>query len=244
MRFLCTLLFAALLSGGCASAPAGDPVDHDPWESMNRGLYSFNDGLDKISFRPLAKGYVKVIPSPVRRSVTNFSRNLSTPGSMINNFLQGKPGKGFQELGRFIMNSTVGIGGLFDFASREGLEASPEDFGQTAAAWGIPPGPFVMLPFFGPRTVRDAVTLPLDIAADPLRYYGDDTIRISLWLLRLIDVRARLLPLEGLLKDSPDRYVTIRESYLQNREFEIYDGDPPVEEDDEFYDEFLEEEDY
>jgi phospholipid-binding lipoprotein MlaA len=163
---------------------------------------------------------------------------------MINNFLQGKPGKGFQELGRFIMNSTVGIGGLFDFATREGLEANPEDFGQTAAAWGIPPGPFVMLPFFGPRTVRDAVALPLDIAADPLRYYGDDTIRISLWLLRLTDVRARLLPLEGLLKDSPDRYVTIRESYLQNREFEIYDGDPPVEEDDEFYDEFLEEEDY
>jgi phospholipid-binding lipoprotein MlaA len=207
-------------------------------------LYSFNEGLDKISFKPLAKGYVKVIPAPVRRSVTNFSRNLSTPGSIINNFLQGKPANGFQELGRFITNSIVGIGGLFDVAGRDGLEAHPEDFGQTAAAWGVPPGPFVMLPFFGPRTVRDAVTLPLDIAADPLRYYGDDTIRISLWLLRLTDVRARLLPLEGLLKDSPDRYVTIRESYLQNREFEIYDGDPPVEDDDEFYDEFLEEEDY
>jgi len=244
MRFLGTLLFAALLSGGCASAPAGDPVDHDPWEAMNRGLYSFNQGLDKISFRPLAKGYVKVIPAPVRRSVTNFSRNLSTPGSVINNFLQGKPADGIQELGRFVVNSTFGIGGLFDVASLDGLEPNQEDFGQTAAVWGIPPGPFVMLPFFGPRTLRDAVTLPLDIAADPLRYYDDDTIRISLWLLRLTDVRARLLPLEGLLQDSPDRYVTIRESYLQNREFEIYDGDPPVEDDDEFYDEFLEEEDY
>jgi phospholipid-binding lipoprotein MlaA len=101
-----------------------------------------------------------------------------------------------------------------------------------------------MLPFFGPRTLRDALTFPLDIAADPLRYYDDDTVRISLWLLRLIDVRARLLPLEGMLKDSADPYVTVRESYLQNRTFEIYDGDPPVEDDDELYDEFLEEEDY
>jgi len=244
MRFLCSLIFAALVSGGCASTPAGDPVEHDPWESTNRGLYSFNEGLDKVSFKPVAKGYVKIIPSPIRRSVTNFSRNLSTPGSAINNFLQGKPGNGFSELGRFLANSTFGIGGLFDIATRGGVEAHPEDFGQTAAVWGIPPGPFVMLPFFGPRTVRDAATLPLDIAADPLRYYNDDTVRISLWLLRLIDLRARLLPLEGLLQDSADPYVTVRESYLQNRVFQIHDGDPPVEDDDEFYDEFLEEEDY
>ena len=243
MTRLCSLLLLALATAGCASTPPGSPVEHDPWESMNRGLYAFNDGVDKISFKPLAKGYVKIFPSPVRRSVTNFSRNLSTPGSVINNFLQGKPGHGFQELGRFIMNSTVGIGGLFDVASRSGLEAQPEDFGQTAAVWGIPSGPFVMLPIFGPRTVRDALTLPLDIAADPLRYVNDDTVRISLWVLRAIDLRARLLPLEGLVQDSPDPYVTTRESYLQNREFEIYDGNPPVE-DDEFFDEFLDEEDY
>jgi len=240
MTRLCSLLLVALAASGCASAPAGDPVEHDPWESMNRGLYGFNDGLDKISFKPLARGYVKIFPSPVRRSVTNFSRNLSTPGSVINNFLQGKPGHGFGELGRFIMNTTVGIGGLFDVATLSGLEARPEDFGQTAAVWGVPSGPYLMLPVFGPRTVRDALTLPLDIAADPLRYYGDDTIRISLWLLRAVDLRARLLPLEGLVADSADPYVTTRESYLQNREFEIYDGDPPID-DDEFFDEFLEE---
>lgn len=207
-------------------------------------MYRFNEGLDKISFKPLAKGYVKIIPGPVRRSVTNFSRNLSTPGNMINNFLQGKPAHGFQELARFFINSTIGIGGLFDVAGASGAEAHTEDFGQTFAVWGIPSGPYVMLPFFGPRSVRDAVALPFDIAADPLRYYDDDSVRISLWVLRFIDARARLLPLEALLKDSADPYVTIRESYLQNREFEIYDGDPPVEEDDEFYDEFLEEEDY
>jgi phospholipid-binding lipoprotein MlaA len=240
---LCSLLLVALAAAGCASAPAGNPVEHDPWESMNRGLYAFNEGVDKISFKPLAKGYVKVFPSSVRRSVTNFSRNLTTPGSAINNFLQGKPAHGFQELARFFVNSTVGIGGLFDIASRSGVEAHPEDFGQTAAVWGIPPGPFVMLPIFGPRTLRDAVTFPLDIAADPLRYVNDDTVRISLWVLRAVDLRARLLPLEEMLQDSADPYVTTRESYLQNREFEIFDGNPPVE-DDEFFDEFLEEEDY
>lgn len=244
MRHLCSLLLIVIVAGGCASTPAGDPVAHDPWESMNRGLYGFNEGLDKVSFRPLAKGYVKVIPAPVRRSITNFSRNLSTPGSAINNFLQGKPGHGFRELSRFFVNSTIGIGGLFDIASQSGVEAHSEDFGQTAAVWGIPAGPFIMVPFLGPMTVREAVSLPFDIAADPLRYYDDDVVRWSLWLLRLVDVRARLLPLEGLLQDSPDPYVTMRESYLQNREFEIYDGNPPIEDDDEFYDEFLEEEDY
>ena len=244
MRCLCSVLFVALAAGGCASTPAGDPVEHDPWEGMNRGLYAFNDGLDKVSFKPLAKGYVIIIPTPIRRGVTNFSRNLRTPGNAINNFLQGKPGNGFSELGRFLANSTFGVLGLFDIATRGGVEAHPEDFGQTAAVWGIPPGPYVMLPFFGPRTMRDALTLPLDIAADPLRYYDDDTVRISLWLLRLIDVRAQLLPLEGMLQDSADPYITVRESYLQNRTFQIHDGDPPVEDDDEFYDEFLEEEDY
>ena len=242
MRHPLSLLLIALAASGCASAPA--PVEHDPWEPMNRGLYGFNQGLDKISFKPLAKGYVKVIPSPVRRSVTNFSRNLSTPGSAINNFLQGKPGNGIRELSRFFVNSTIGIGGLFDIASQSGVEANSEDFGQTAAVWGIPSGPFVMLPFFGPRSVRDALTLPLDIAADPLRYYSDDTVRWSLWLLRLVDVRARLLPLEGLVQDSADPYVTMRESYLQNREFEIFDGNPPVDDDEAFLDQLLEEEDY
>ena len=244
MRVLWPLLCATLLAGGCASTPPGDPVEYDPWEAPTRSLYRFNEGLDKISFKPLAKGYVKVIPGPVRRSVTNFSRNLSTPGSMLNNFLQGKPAQGFGEFGRFLINSTIGIGGLFDVAGSAGLEAHREDFGQTAAVWGIPSGPFVMLPFLGPRSVRDALTLPLDIAADPLRYYDDDKVRYSLWLLRLTDVRARLLPLEDLLKDSADPYVTMRESYLQNREFEIYDGDPPVEDDDDFYDEFLDAEVY
>ena len=138
------------------------------------------------------------------------------------------------------MNSIMGIGGLFDVAVLAGLEEHAEDFGQTAAVWGVPPGPYVTLPFLGPQTLRDAVLLPLDIAADPLYHYEVSSVRDPLYVLRLINLRANLLTLDELLKDSTDPYVTVRESYLQNREFEIYDGDPPTD-DDEFFDEFLDE---
>lgn len=238
------IALAALVVGGCAGIPAEQRVAHDPWENLNRGVYGFNDAVDRVSLKPIARGYVKVIPGPVRTGVTNFSRNLATPGSALNNFLQGKGADGMSELARFLLNSTFGLAGLIDIGSIAGLERNTEDFGQTAAVWGIPAGPYVVLPFLGPRTLRESLTLPLDILADPLHYYDDDSVRTALWALRLIDLRARVLPLEDLLQDSADPYVTVRESYLQNREFEIYDGDPPLAEDDEFYDEFLEEEDY
>ena len=244
MRTALAILLIGLTAGGCVSTPAGTPLDHDPWEAANRKLFRFNEVVDTATLKPISKGYVRVIPDPVRKGVTNFSRNLATPGSALNNFLQGKPARGFQELARFFVNTTVGIVGLFDIAARSGAEPHMEDFGQTAAIWGVPPGPFVMLPFLGPRTLRDTATLPLNIWVDPLHYYDDSTVRLSLWFLRLVDVRSRLLPLEELLKESSDPYVTMRESYLQNRDFQIYDGDPPTADDDEFYDEFLEDEDY
>lgn len=245
MRFAALLVLSAgLLAGGCASTTTVSPVEYDPWEAPNRSLFRFNQAVDRATFKPIAKAYVKVVPEPARNSVTNFSRNLATPGSMLNNFLQGKAGNGFTELARFFINTTIGIGGLFDVAGRTGIEPNMEDFGQTAAVWGVPPGPFVMLPFLGPRTLRDTAALPLNIKVDPLHYYDDSTVRYSLWFLRLVDVRSRLLPLEELMKDSSDPYVTMRESYLQNRDFQIYDGDPPTADDDDFYDEFLEEEDY
>ena len=176
--------------------------------------------------------------------ITNFSRNLATPNSALNNFLQGKGADGMSELARFLLNSTFGLAGLIDIGSIAGLERNSEDFGQTAAVWGVPAGPYVVIPFLGPRTLRETFTLPLDILADRLTRYDDASVRTKLWALRLIELRARVLPLEDLLQDSADPYVTVRESYLQNREFEIYDGDPPLADDDEFYDEFLEEEDY
>ena len=207
-------------------------------------MYRFNDVLDKATTRPIARGYNAVVPGPVRQGVTNFSRNLLTPGSSLNNFLQGKPRDGLGELLRFVINSTVGIGGLFDVATHSGLEAKTEDFGQTAAVWGVPNGPYVMLPLRGPRTLRDAILMPLDIFADPLYYYDNSSVRDPLYVLRIINLRAQLLSLEDMLDDSEDPYITLRESYLQNREFEIYDGDPPSDDDD-FFDEFFdEEEDY
>jgi len=206
---------------------------------MNRSLFSVNLNFDKLTTKPLAKGYRKIIPGPVRRGVSNFFSNLAAPRSAINNFLQGKPGRGVSEIGRFVINSTVGVGGLIDIATPSGLEEYHEDFGQTAAVWGVPDGPYVMLPFLGPQTLRDAVLLPVNIVVDPLYQYDNTSVRDKLYVLGLINLRYQLLAAEKFLEDSKDKYVTTRESYLQNREYEVYDGDPP--EDDDFFDEFLEE---
>ncbi len=235
------IILALLVAGtsGCASIAPDQRVESDPWESINRTTFKVNRGFDNAVTKPIAKGYRAVLPLPVRKSVTNFSKNLMTPRSVINNFLQGKPENGLSELGRFLFNSTVGIGGLFDVASAAGVEEHPEGFGQTAAVWGVPNGPYVVLPFLGPKTLRDAVILPLDIAADPLYFYDNSSVRTKLYMLRLIDSRYRLLAADKLLDESKTPYVTLRESYLQNREYEIYDGDPP--EDDDFFDDFLEE---
>jgi len=206
---------------------------------MNRSLFDVNDAIDRVSTKPLAKAYRKIIPGLVRRGVSNFFNNLVAPRSAINNLLQGKPGRGVSEIGRFVINSTIGVGGLFDIATPSGLDEYREDFGQTAAVWGVPDGPYVMLPILGPQTLRDAVLMPIDIVANPLVHYDNTSVRDKLYILRFIDLRYRLLTAEKFLEDSKDPYVTLRESYLQNREYEVYDGDPPV--DDDFFDEFFEE---
>lgn len=231
------LAAVALLLGACATTPEGSRVDYDPWEPLNRNLYAFNDAGDRYVLKPIAKGYDAILPDFVQIGVTNFSRNLLSPGSALNNFLQGKPRDGFSEITRFLFNSTIGIGGLIDVATRGGLVEKQEDFGQTFAVWGVPDGPYVVVPFVGPRTLRDALSLPLNFWADPLWHYENRNVRNQLELLRLINLRANLLSLDRFL-DSKDPYVTMREAYLQNRAFEVYDGDPPV--DDDFYDEFEE----
>lgn len=237
-KFGALILLVAL--SGCATIPPDQRTESDPWEPLNRPIYSVNTTFDKLTLKPLAKGYQKVLPRPVRTGVSNFMRNLVTPRSSLNNFLQGKPAHGFGELGRFFINSTIGIGGLFDVAAANGLEAQREDFGQTAAVWGVPSGPYVMIPFLGPATLRDAVLLPVDVASNLLYHYDNTSVRDKLYILRSIELRERFLAAEKLLDDSKDPYITLRESVLQNREFAVYDGDPP--EDDEFYDEFLEDE--
>lgn len=215
-------------------------AESDPWEPMNRAIYGFSDAVDRVTLKPIARGYKKVVPKFARRGVTNFSENLVTPRSALNNFLQGKGKAGFSDIARFVINSTIGVGGLFDVASATGLQEYGEDFSQTLAVWGLPDGPYVYIPFLGPHTLLDAVALPVDLLSDPLVYYENTSVRDRLYVLRAIDLRARLLTVEKLVEDSQDSYITIRESYLQNRLYEIYDGDPP--EDDDFYDEFLDEE--
>ncbi len=229
---------ACLICVACASSPTNPDGSEperspaDPWEPLNRSIHMFNGGLDMVTLKPIAKGYEFVIPRFIRLGVSNFSRNLRSPLNIINHFLQGKPGDGFRQTGRFVMNSTLGIGGLLDVAKDHGLDVKNEDFGQTLAVWGVPDGPFVVIPFLGPRTLRDATMIPLNILADPLYHYKDSSVRDKVYLVRLIDVRQRLLRAEELLlKDVYDPYVTIREAYLQRRKYLIDDGDPPDDED-------------
>ena len=230
-----TLIAASIALSACTSIPPEQRAANDPWEPMNRTLYQVNTSIDKATTKPLARGYQKIVPSPIRTGVSNFFRNLTTPRSALNNFLQGKPKQGFSEIGRFIFNSSLGVGGLFDIASAGGMEEFPEDFGQTAAVWGVPDGPYIMLPFLGPRTLRDAILMPLDTLSHPVTHYENTSVRDKLRVLQIIDLRHNLLTAEKFLEDSEDPYVTLRESYLQNRAYAVYDGDPP---DDDFYEEF------
>lgn len=224
----------ALLLCGCAAEETR--VEYDPLEPLNRGVHQVNDLTDRVLLKPVAKGYKAIVPGFARNGVSNFFDNLATPRSSLNNFLQGKPARGFDDIARFLFNSTIGLGGLLDVASHGGLEEYDEDFGQTLAVWGVADGPYIVLPFLGPSTLRDAFVRPADIFLDPLFYYDETSVRDKVIVLQIIDLRTRLLKADRLLEDSKDKYITIRESYLQNRNYVIYDGDPP--DDDDFYDDF------
>ena len=235
------IILAALvcvLCVACASQPSNpdgskpERSPADPWEPLNRSIHMFNGGLDKVTLKPVAKGYQIVVPRIIRLGVSNFSRNLRSPLHIINNFLQGKIGSGFRQTGRFVMNTTFGIGGLMDVATDAGINVEIEDFGQTLAVWGVPDGPFVVVPFLGPQTLRDAIMIPLNFLADPLWHYNNSSVRDKIYLVRAIDLRASLLSAEELLlKDAYDPYIRIREAYLQRRKYLINDGDPPEDED-------------
>jgi phospholipid-binding lipoprotein MlaA len=234
------LCIVASLLAACATGIPATPKDEraasDPWEPMNRHVLAFNDNVDRISFKPLAKGYVNVLPQPIRRGIGNFSRNLRGPLYIVNNFLQGKPSRGMSETARFLANTAFGLGGLIDISRHVGMQPYEEDFGETLAVWGVPDGPYVVVPILGPYTLRDATMIPLNFLADPSFHIEKDRTRLSLYFVRAIDTRAGLFPAEALIEDSFDRYLTLRESYLQNRQYRIYDGDPPI--DDDFYDDF------
>ncbi|MFZ5498998.1 MAG: MlaA family lipoprotein [Pseudomonadota bacterium] len=221
------LLGVAVVAGlltGCATS--GNPKD--PIEGFNRAMFAFNDGLDTVLIKPVAKGYDAVLPAPVRTGVTNFFGNIADLFIGVNNLLQGKPGQALSDFGRVVINSTIGILGLFDVATEAGLEKHEEDFGQTFGRWGVGDGAYVVIPFFGPRTVRDTVGLVLDVKADPVANLSDVATRNSLLALRVIDNRADLLPADKVIEEAAlDKYSYIRDGYLQRRRNLIHDGNPP-----------------
>jgi len=224
-----SLALVGLLSAGCATQPEAKRDPRDPFERVNRATYKFNDALDRAILKPVAKGYVKVTPRVVRKGVTNFFNNLGTPVTLVNNVLQGKFKPAANDTGRFLMNTTIGLGGLFDPASAAGLDMNDEDFGQTLGKWGTPSGPYLVIPLMGPSTVRDGVATFADTYAHPMHYIEDDALRYGLYAVRLLDMRANLLEVEKQLDGAYDRYGLLRNVYLQRREYQVRDGDVPEE---------------
>lgn len=220
------IVVLAGMLGGCATS--GNPKD--PIEGFNRAMYAFNEGVDTVLIKPVAQGYDAVLPSPVRTGVTNFFGNIADFFIGVNNLLQGKPDQAAGDLGRVLINSTVGILGLIDVATEAGLEKHEEDFGQTFGRWGIGDGAYVVLPIFGPHTVRDTVGFVLDVAVDPISNVDHVATRNAALALRLVDKRADLLPADKVIEEAAlDKYSYVRDGYLQSRRNLVHDGNAPRE---------------
>ncbi|GLW59839.1 hypothetical protein Hthe01_01880 [Hydrogenophilus thermoluteolus] len=200
----------------------------DPWEGFNRTMFAVNEALDRAVLKPVAQAYDTVAPEPVKKGVSNFFGNLGDLWIGFNNLLQGKPSAATNDWMRFAFNSTFGLFGLFDIASEAGLPKHNEDFGQTLARWGVGDGPYLVLPILGPRTLRDAVAWPVDRLGDLTTHLEDDTARFAVKSLDIVGTRARLLPLDAQADAAIDKYAYVRDSYLQRRQYLIYDGNPPV----------------
>jgi len=226
--FMCLVLAVFwLATTGCVSVP-GPPDPNDPWEPWNRSMYDFNDGLDKDIVAPLSEWYLE-IPEGGRTAVHNFFVNLGYPTTVINQFLQGKIERGFEDSMRFIFNTTLGLLGFIDIAGPIGLKRHDEDFGQTFAVWGIPQGNFLTLPLLGPQTVRSTVGIPFDFITKPLRWIDTPGEFAALLAVDIVDTRSRLAPAIKLRDETAfDPYIFTREAYLQQRLNLIYDGNPPL----------------
>ncbi len=217
------LLGAVMSMAGCASTQTAESNPDDPWEGFNRKVFVFNDTLDRYALKPIAQGYDYVTPSPVQTGVGNFFANLGEVGTAFNSVLQWKWGNAGIASGRFMINSTLGLAGLVDIATDMGITGREEDFGQTLAVWGVGEGPYLVLPLLGPSTVRDTAGRPVDMYTDPVTYVEDDEVAYGLTFLRIVDKRAALLDQERLIRG--DRYSFIRDAWLQQRRFEVNDGD-------------------
>ena len=225
-------LLAVALLAGCAIAP---PRTDDPLQKANRKVYAFNDRLDKAVLRPAAVGYRKITNPPVRRSVNNFFTNIEMPITVANDLLQARPSQALGNTGRFLINLTVGVVGIFDPATKMGLPLQTTDFGITLARWGVPEGDFLMLPLLGPSTLRDMWHYPVDgYFFDPLslvarnHYFNYGQYYLP-QVLYVVSMRSQLIDAEGFLQTAYDPYAFLRDAYRQRRLYMLYDGNPPAE---------------
>jgi phospholipid-binding lipoprotein MlaA len=222
---LALALLAALMLSACATTGGGDP--RDPWEGLNRKTFAFNDTLDRAVMKPVAKAYQKVTPEFAQAGVINFFGNIDDIATGLNNFLQGKPKQGASDAARILVNTVLGVFGLWDVATPMGLEKHDEDFGQTLGVWGVQSGPYFVIPLLGPSSARDA---PARIV-DPGWYYTrfvDDRVYWSTWIVNKVQARASLFQAEGVLDAAAlDRYTFVRDAWLQRRQNQVYDGNPP-----------------
>lgn len=217
---------------GCASTEYVEN-ERDPWQGFNRTVYGFNDTLDQALLKPTARGYQAIAPDFVESGVRNFFSNINDVSVAVNNLLQGKVENAFSDVGRVLINTTVGLLGLFDVASDMGLQKHNEDFGQTLAAWGVDSGPYLMLPFFGPSTLRDSTSVPVDnFLLNPINHIDmEKSDRMYVMAVDVVSVRAELLSLEKTVDEiATDKYSFIREAYLDRRNYLVHDGQPPEEE--------------
>ncbi|MBV0932226.1 MlaA family lipoprotein [Marinobacterium weihaiense] len=231
-----SILRSGVLATSVAAAlicvPAQAYAEQDPWEGFNRSVFSFNETIDRYALKPAAQGYRYVTPDIAEQGVSNFFDNIADVGNVFNNLFQLKFDAAGKSFSRVAFNSTFGLVGLIDVATPMGIGPHNEDFGQTLGYWGVGSGPYIVLPFFGPSTVRDGLSKPADWAMDPISEVGHVATRNSLYGLRLLDVRARLLQAEQII--SGDKYSFTRDAYLQRREYLINDGVVDVQYDSDF----------
>jgi phospholipid-binding lipoprotein MlaA len=213
-----------LLTQGCATTGGAEARNVDPYESINRKVYAFNDVADRYAIRPVAKGYNFVLPQPVRTSIGNFFDNITYPITIVNGFLQGELKQGTEDTVRMLVNSTFGVLGFFDVATKGGLNKHEEDFGLTFGKWGIPQGPYVVLPILGPNTLRSAVGIPANLQLNPVVQMSNSSVRSKLLILWFFETRAALVGADDTVFDAYDPYLFLRDAYLQNRAFLLNGG--------------------
>ena len=229
MKIQFATIGAAFAMTACAStgSEARSSAVYDPLEGFNRSMFAFNNSVDKAVLKPAADGYRAVTNKPIRKGVSNFLTNLGQPVVFANTILQGKPEAALDTFGRFLVNSTVGIGGIFDPATAAGVPEHKEDFGQTLGVWGVPPGPYLMAPFVGPTNLRDAIGGGIDNAFEPLNYLDQDDVlpfRTTTGAVGALSARERLDGAIAVLNEQPEPYVALRRNYTQQRAADIRDG--------------------